>query len=430
MLTHSENELICRVGPGTAMGATLRRYWLPALTSSELPEPGGDPVHVELLGEHFVAFRDAEGRVGVLDEGCCHRGASLLLGRVEGCGIRCIYHGWKFAVDGKVLETPNVPDPRFKDRIRARAHPVQEAGGLIWTYLGPPDLQPACGEWPWHTLSSSNRLITVHEIGCNYLQVLEGLVDSSHLGILHRNGIQASTGSELTYATKVAPMQFDLAPRIEEEVTDFGFHYAALRSSGTAIEARVTAFVMPFMVLNPNGDIATIVVPSKDDSCRFFHIWWDRDRKVGEEPLKSQTLAFVGLDAATMSAYGIAPDTPEPERPNRHNRFHQDRAAVASGRSFSGLVGLIEEDVAVSVSSGPIRDRTREMLSVADLAVGRLYRVLLESARRVDAGQAPVGLTSGTETNRARGTSGQLAPGGDWRTLVPEHVGSKRGVQC
>jgi phthalate 4,5-dioxygenase oxygenase subunit len=421
MLTHAENELICRVGPGTGMGAAMRRFWLPALASSELPERGGDPVHVELLGEHFVAFRDAEGRVGVLDEGCCHRGVSLLLGRVEGCGIRCIYHGWKFAVDGKVLETPNVPDDKFKDRIRARAHPVREAGGLIWTYLGPADLEPPFSEWPWHALPPSNRLVTVHTIGCNYLQVLEGLVDSSHLGILHTNGVRTSQQSDLTYATKVAPMQFDLAPRIEEEVTDFGFHYAALRGSGSAIEARVTAFVMPCIVLNPNGDVATVVVPSTDESCRFFHVWWDPARQVGEEPLRSETLRFVGLDAESMTAYGIAPDSAAEDRPSRHNRFHQDRTAVQQGRSFSGIAGLIEEDVAVSVSSGPIRDRTVEMLSVADIAIGRLHRVFVESVRRLAAGEVPIGLTSGTEPGRARGTSGQLTPGGNWRTLVPEH---------
>jgi phthalate 4,5-dioxygenase len=423
MLTRAESELICRVGPGTGMGAAMRRYWLPALSSSELPEPGGDPVHVELLGEHFVAFRTSEGRVGLLDEACCHRGASLLLGRVEGCGIRCIYHGWKYAVDGKVLETPNVPDGKFKDRIRARAYPVREAGGLIWTYLGPADLQPPFPEWPWHLLSSTNVLVTAHAIGCNFVQVLEGLVDSSHLSILHTNGVQASLQSDLTYATKVAPMQFDLAPRIEEEGTDFGFHYAALRAShaDSAIEARVTAFVMPCIVLNPNGDVATLVVPSSDESCRFFHIWWDPARRVGEEPLRSQTLRFVGLDAASLRAYGIALDSSEQSRPGRHNHFHQDRSAVRAGRSFTGITGLIEEDVAVSVSGGPIRDRSTEMLSVADLAVGRLYRVYLDCVRRVAAGQAPLGLSAGAKPDRARGASGQIGPGGDWRSLVPEH---------
>src|SRR4051794_9255691 len=137
MLSRDDNETMCRVGPDTRTGAAVRRYWTPAMLVSELPEPDGDPVRVELLGETFVAFRDSNGKIGFLDEACCHRGASLYLGRVEGCGIRCIYHGWKFAVDGTVMETPNVHDPDFKTRFRARAYPVREAGGLLWVYLGP-----------------------------------------------------------------------------------------------------------------------------------------------------------------------------------------------------------------------------------------------------------------------------------------------------
>lgn len=423
MLTHADNDLMCRVGPGTAMGTAMRRYWLPALASSELPEPGGDPVHVELLGEHFVAFRDSEGKVGLLDENCCHRGASLLLGRVEGCGLRCIYHGWKFAVDGQVLETPNVPDSKFKDRIRARAYPVREAGGLIWTYLGPAELRPSFPEWVWHSLPATNVLVTVHKVDCNHVQVLEGLVDSSHLGILHSNGLRASLQSDLTYANKVSGMQFDLAPRIEEEPTEFGFHYAALREGGASntVEARVTAFVMPCVVLNPNGDVATLVVPTNDEACRFLHVWWDPARKIGEEPLRSETLRFVGLDESSMRAYGIAPDSAQGNAATRRNRFHQDRGAVREGRSFSGVAGLIQEDVAVSVSAGGIRNRTKEMLSIADLAVGRLYRVYLESARRVASGGAPIGIAPGVDLSHARGVSGRLPSGANWQTLVPEH---------
>jgi len=423
MLSQPENELMCRVGRATAMGAAMRRYWLPALATTELPAADGDPVHVELLGEHLVAFRDTEGRVGILDEACCHRGASLLLGRVEGCGIRCIYHGWKYAVDGRVLETPNVPDAKFKDRIRARAYPVREAGGLIWTYLCPADLQPPFPEWPWHGLSSSHVLVTAHKVGCNHVQVLEGLVDSSHLGILQSNGLRASLESKLAYATKVATMQFDLAPRIEEEPTDFGFHYAALRTGSTSgvTEARITAFVMPCVVLNPNGDVATLVVPSNDESCRFFHVWWDLERPIGEEPLRSETLRFVGLDDGSLRAFGVALDSKPATVPARHNRFHQDRISIRDGRSSSGITGLIEEDVVASVSGGVIRDRSKETLSIADLAVGRLYRVYLESARRAAAGQAPVGLAPGTNVSRARGVNGEIASGAHWRTLVPGH---------
>jgi len=423
MLTHAENELMCRVGTGTSMGAALRRYWLPALASAELPEPGGDPVHVELLGEHFVAFRDSEGRVGLLDEACCHRGASLVLGRVEGCGLRCIYHGWKFAVDGKVLETPNVPDAKFKDRVRARAYPVREAGGLIWTYLGPSELQPALPQWPWMDLPDAHRLNATALVPCNFVQILEGLVDSSHLSVLHITPLSAAGNSELDFARKTEHMAFDAAPRIEAELTDFGFHYVALRDikrpEGSRIEARVASFVSPCFIANPNGDLFFIVVPVNDEVSRFYHVWWNVESKIGEEPLASQQLKFVGLDAETLARHGMTEATVHgPLRPSRENRWHQSRELVRKGH-FTGIHSFTQEDVAVSVSGGAIRDRSKEMLSVADLAIGRLYRVLLTTARRVAEGGEPVGLRA--DTRAIRGANGTLTVNQNWRTLVPNH---------
>jgi phthalate 4,5-dioxygenase oxygenase subunit len=422
MLTREENELMCRVGPGSAMGAAMRRYWLPALHSSALPHADCDPQHVELLGEHFVAFRDTNGQVGLLDEQCCHRGASLLLGRVEECGIRCIYHGWKFAVDGTVLDTPNVPDPKFKNRIRARAYPVREAGGLIWVYLGAADKLPPFPEWPWTKVDEAHRLHTVHVQECNFVQVIEGLVDSSHLGILHSNGLRASGDSQLSFATKVGAMQFDLSPRIEEEETRFGFHYAALRAAtdeaGEHIFARVTAFVVPCVVLNPNGDVATIVVPNNDVRCTFFHVFWDAQRAIGEEPLRSDQLKFIGLDVPTASGYGLqgAAST----KPSRTNRYLQDREAMRNGLSFSGMPGLVEEDIAASVSAGPVRDRSREALALSDAAVNRLYRVLIKCAKAEERGQDPIGVYE--DVSQVRGTIGRLQKGGNWRSLVPAHL--------
>jgi phthalate 4,5-dioxygenase len=423
MLTHAENELICRVGPGTGMGAAMRRYWLPALSSSELPEPGGDPVHVELLGEHFVAFRTSEGSVGLLDEACCHRGASLLLGRVEGCGIRCIYHGWKYAVDGKVLETPNVPDAKFKDRIRARAYPVREAGGLIWTYLGPADLQPRFPEWPWMNVDSSHRINAMALLTCNYLQVMEGLVDSSHLSVLHISPLSQAGQSELDFARKTEHMAFDAAPRIEAETTDFGFHYVALRDlaspEGRRVEARVAAFIAPCFIANPNGDLFFAIVPVNDVVCRFYHVWWNSERQIGEEPLRSEQLKFVGLDDEALARHGMTPATVSTAlRPSRENRWHQDRERLRRGH-FTGLYSFTQEDMAVSVSGGAIRDRTKEMLSVSDIAIGRLYRVLLNTAKRVTDGQAPIAVDANTRA--IVGASGTLSPGVHWHTLVPTH---------
>ena len=423
MLTHAENELICRVGRETGMGTAMRRYWLPALSSSELPEPGGDPVHVELMGEHFVAFRDSDGKVGLLDEACCHRGASLLLGHVEGCGIRCIYHGWKFAVDGKVLETPNVPDAKFKDRIRARAHPVREAGGLIWTYLGPAELQPPFPDWPWMNVDASHRVNAFALFPCNYVQVMEGLVDSSHLSVLHITPLSQAGKSELDFARKTESMVFDAAPRIEAEVTDFGFHYVALRdlssAQGSRIEARVAAFISPCFIANPNGDLFFLVVPVNDVATRFYHVWWNVERKIGEEPQRSEQLKFVGLDEESLARHGMTPASAATDKlPTRENRWHQDRDSVRKGH-FTGLHSFTQEDMAASVSGGAIRDRTKEMLSVADIAIGRLYRVLLNTARRVAEGKGPIAVDADTHT--IFGANGTLDPGVNWHTLVPTH---------
>ncbi|HMK01028.1 MAG TPA: Rieske 2Fe-2S domain-containing protein [Reyranella sp.] len=423
MLSRENNELICRVGPGTAMGKAFRRFWVPALLSEELPAPDGDPRRVQLLGEDFVAFRDSDGKVGVLDEYCCHRSASLALGRVEAGGIRCIYHGWKFAVDGTVLETPNVPDPTFKGRFKARAYPVREAGGLVWVYLGPPAQMPAFPRWPFFELTAPHLLPVYAVVNCNYVQVIEGLVDSSHLTVLHTAPLRTTGGSELDFAKKTEHLQFNAAPRIEAEETDFGFHYVAMRpvsenpADGTM--ARIASFVPPCFILNPNGDLFFALVPVSDTRTLFFHVWWNADKKIGEEPLRSQQLEFVGLDQAALDAYGLSLRTCDsPQAACRANNFLQDREAQRKGH-FSGLPSFTQEDAAVSMSGGAIRDRSKEILSVADVALPKLYRSLMSCAKNAAEGRDPPGLRA--DTMNIVGVSGRLAPGLHWRTLASQH---------
>ena len=187
MLPRSDNERICRVGAGTPMGEVFRRYWLPVCVSTQIARPDSDPLRVSLLGERLVAFRDTNGKVGVLQELCPHRGASLAIGRVEECGIRCLYHGWKFAVDGTLLDTPNNRDENFKKRVKATAYPVQEEGGLVWAYLGPADKVPAFTRYAFMDAAHDHRVILRVNTKANYLQLLEGGFDSSHVGILHSN---------------------------------------------------------------------------------------------------------------------------------------------------------------------------------------------------------------------------------------------------
>lgn len=431
MLSHEDNELMCRVGPGTPMGSALRRYWIPALQTSDLAEPGGDPRRVELLGESFVAFRGTDGRVGFLDEHCPHRGASLVLGRVEECGLRCIYHGWKFDADGKVLETPNVMDPKFKDRLKARAYPVREAGGLVWVYLGAAQQEPPLPHYPWFDLPESNRLNAYLVENANWVQVLEALLDSSHLNILHTDGMRAVSSSNIGFAEANRPLLLDHAPRTEAEATDFGFHYAAIRKvpgHDEEIDVRITAFIAPFAVANPIGNLWMAVVPLNDHQAIYYHVFHDPVRKMAEEPERSAQLNFIGLDQASLAAFGLTYETlDDPARPRRENNFKQDRAAIRAGRSFSGLPSFSQEDAAVNMSSGALKDRSKELLCPADAAIVRLYRTLIAIAKNGRDGAEPVGVRA--DPMQIFGTQGRLPLDGKWQSFVPTHRATKRAVR-
>ncbi len=422
MLSREDNELMCRVGAGTPMGTALRRFWIPALQVSDIPTPDCDPFPLEILGEQLVAFRDTSGKVGVLDEHCCHRGASLVCGRVEHGGIRCLFHGWKFAVDGTVLETPNVNDPGFKDRIKAKSYPLREAGGLIWIYLGKPSEEPEFPHHPWFDVPDSNRNNAYLVENGNYVQVIEALVDSSHLNILHTDGLRKSRGLEGLNFAAAADMEFDSAPRIEVDETDFGFHYAALRG-GTGeddpVHARITAFIAPFAVANPNEDLWMGVVPINDTQSIHFHVWWHVEKKMGEEPLKTRMIEHVGLDQEALRGLNLTYDTlNSPDKPSRSNRYRQNRQALKEGK-FSGFHSFTQEDSAMILSMGPIKDRSKELMAPVDMAVMRLYRTLIQMAKDQAAGKDPVGLHA--DPMKIFGRNGTLPHDVDWRSLVPSH---------
>src|SRR5579859_8197660 len=197
MLSRDENELITRVGPGTPMGSLMREYWLPAMLSSELPAPDSDPVRVMLLGERLIAFRESGGKVGLLANHCPHRGASLFFGRNEEAGLRCVYHGWKFDVDGNCVDMPNEPpESNFKHKIKTTAYPCLERGGIIWTCMGPPELQPGAPEYGFCLVPESQRFATRHAQECNWLQALEGGHDTAHVPFLHLGDRVIDRGKE------------------------------------------------------------------------------------------------------------------------------------------------------------------------------------------------------------------------------------------
>ncbi|WP_313805609.1 Rieske 2Fe-2S domain-containing protein [Sphingobium sp.] len=423
MLSAKDNELMCRTNADTAMGQAMRHFWIPALLSSELPEPDCDPVHVELLGGNFVAFRNSEGEVGILDEMCCHRGASLTTGRAEKCGLRCIYHGWLFAADGTVLETPNVADERFKTRFKAKSFPVKEAGGIVWTYLGEAENLPPFYDFPFIGAPAEKLLSTVQIVGCNYIQVLEGLLDSSHLSLLHISQFKQDNLADIKFVQNTGHMQHNTAPLIEAQETEFGLHYGAQRIFGDTSETNVTAFISPFFILNPN-DIYMAIVPMTDEKCAFYSVWYDGERDYGLDPLRTDQLHTVGLDR--LEEYGMTRKSFYTQAAgSRANGFRQDRAQVRAGH-HTGMGSFVQEDALICVSAGGLRDREYEHLAPADMAIAQMYRVLLKSAKQVAAGGKPIAHQMSVAS--LRGGRFSVPVGTDWRTLVPGNLPQTKSV--
>src|SRR5688572_31719519 len=186
MLSQEESEILTRVGPGTMMGNLLRRYWTPALLTSEIPEPDSPPVRVRLLGEDLVAFRDTNGDVGLFAQACPHRGAPIFFARNEEAGLRCVYHGWKFDTTGQCVDMPNTPEgDTFRNKIQITAYPCQEAGAMVFAYMGPKDKQPPFPLFDYQYLPADNIYTSKFQLECNWLQATEGDFDPSHGNFLH-----------------------------------------------------------------------------------------------------------------------------------------------------------------------------------------------------------------------------------------------------
>jgi phthalate 4,5-dioxygenase len=413
-----------RVGPGTPLGRGLRRYWTPVCLSRELPEPDCAPLRVWLLGQSFVAFRDTSGQVGVLDEACPHRKASLVYGRNEEGGLRCLWHQWKFTVDGTVLETPNCP---YKQRVRANAYPVEESGGLVWGYFGPAELKPPFPEFSWSKLSPESVMIVPVDLDCNFVRPLEGLVDSAHVSLLHVDAMKQL----VNYVPNIkganhAALTSDSMPKLELELTDFGFHYAAIRGlpdgePGTA-QVRITAYAAPYLCFIAPGNAAHISVPQDDTHTRFYNIFWSTIDRLDQGPAREVMLNLYGLSDDILDLHGVRTEPPPPGPLGKRNHFVQDRQAMKSGKSYSGGLGLTMEDAVMTCSIPGVSDHDGEHLVPADVAIVRLRRLLTGIANKVQLGEPPVGLRPRTRSTDIISTSAVLAAGLHWRSLVPNHV--------
>jgi len=365
------------------MGELFRRFWLPAMLPSEVPEPDCPPVRLRLLGEDLVAFRDTNGQIGVVEAHCPHRGASLFFGRNEECGIRCVYHGWKFDSTGACVDMPSEPaESNFKSKVRITAYPAREHGGVIWVYMGPPELEPEVPQLEWSLVPDSHRTVSKWYQETNYLQGYEGDIDSSHASFLHSYLDPSRSPDDRTIRADLKAM--DRAPKLIANDTDYGFRYGARRRIGDDLyNWRVTQALLPTYSLIgfldfPAGGRAWI--PIDDNRTMTFYFSYHPDR-----PLTESDLAIRKTGRAFPPH--LIEGTFNPLR-NRENDYLIDRELQRS-TTYSGIHGVNDQDRAVQESMGPIYDRRREHLGSSDLAIMSARRRLIQAARDLEQGVEP-----------------------------------------
>ncbi len=418
MLSRADNERLVRVGSGTPAGALFRRYWQPACLATELPERDGAPRRVRLLGEDLLAFRDSDGRVGLVDAFCPHRRAPLFFGRNEECGLRCVYHGWKFDVDGNCVDLPSEPETSpMKNGIKLTAYPTVEKAGIIWAYLGPKETMPAPPDYEWTRAPATHCFVSKTYEACNYLQALEGGLDTAHSSFLHHLNLRDNTQLR----------QRDRAPSLDVERTDYGYYYVSTRKAGAEGNyVRLYHYVMPSQQMRggvrglyagnnvPKLD-GHLWVPIDDEQTNVYNWCYSADPDV---PI-SEELGEAFEHHSGRGKEDLIPGSFKLKR-NPSNDYLIDRQ-IQRTQSFTGIDGVNTQDFAVQEGMGPIVDRSVEHLGTTDRAVVTLRRVLLDATAAVERGEAAPG--ADPQTHRSiRPYDGVVPPGKNWREAFAEDL--------
>jgi len=388
-ITMEMNERLTRVGPGTPMGEALRRYWMPACLVEEVPVPDGAPVRVRLLGEDLVAFRDSSGEVGLVEAYCAHRRAPMFYGRNEECGLRCVYHGWKFDTQGACVDMPSEPPySKFRLRVAIKAYPTYEAGGIVWTYMGPTREMPAPPDYEWLRAPETHRRVSKTGEHANVLQCIEGGIDTAHSSFAHNNDI---TNPKLLRS-------LDPHPTLEVDETDYGFRYGSIRHvSEDESYVRVYQFIMPNQqmragLVDAEGKSAPLpslnghVWVAIDDENSYVYNW--KCSASDEFPISDEVWAAAehyagrGVEDRIPGTYWL--------KQNPSNDYLVDRE-VQRTKTFTGIAGLNTQDFALQEGMGGIVRRDLEALGSTDRAIQACRSLLLEAADDVEAGRAPRG---------------------------------------
>jgi phenylpropionate dioxygenase-like ring-hydroxylating dioxygenase large terminal subunit len=398
------------------MGNLMRQYWVPCMLSSELPRPDSDPVRVLLLGEQLIGFRDSTGKVGLLQNNCPHRGASLFFGRNEEAGLRCVYHGWKFDVEGHCVDMPNEPaESDFKHKVQAAAYPCQERGGVVWAYLGSRQQPPPLPDIEGNIVPGATATAVQHT--CNWLQVGEGAIDTSHAGFLHFGSLKAEDYPDRTFSRYLL---VNRAPRYAVVDTDVGVTYGAYREVDSLHEFwRIANFLLPFYTMNPQGLLGAgpqgwqARVPMDDTHMMSFGFGGPprqrpQNGQSGQRQLLPNTTGWYGRFQQASSM---------------ENDFFIDRDLQRSNtgaNGWTGIQGIGRQDQAVTSSMGPIYDRSKEHLGTSDAMIIRVRRRLLNAVRALsDTGAPPPGVDD-PAAYRIRSGSALLPKGVDWLEATRE----------
>jgi phthalate 4,5-dioxygenase len=412
-MRQEDSERLIRVGPGTPAGELFRRYWQPAALSSELPERDGAPVRVRLLGEDLIAFRDTQGRVGLVDAYCPHRRAPLFFGRNEESGLRCVYHGWKFDADGACVDLPSEPaESPMRAGIRIKHYPTVERGGVVWAYLGPPAERPPEPDYEWTRVPGTHAHVSKSYQACNYLQGLEGGLDTAHVTFLHNNKI----GDRRNLYSR------DGAPKIDVFETDYGYYYVSTRKLEEGRNwVRVYQYAMPFQQMRPsmvhNGLSSNrgvpradghLWVPIDDEQTHVYNWAYGADQSCALDPDYIERIEIMygrGRDDYLPGSFKL--------KANLSNDYFIDRA-TQKNTSFTGIKGINTQDVALQEGMGQVTDRSAEHLGTSDRAVAVMRRLLLEAVAAVERGERPRG-SDAASYSKIRPHDGLVAAGSDWR---------------
>lgn len=421
MITPQENDLLCRVEGQAPMGQLMRQHWMPVCLIEEVAEADGTPVKARVFGEDLVVFRDSDGQVGVLDEKCPHRRVSLVYGRNEEGGLRCLYHGWKMDVAGNVLEMVSEPAASgFAEKVKHKAYRVKEWGGFVWAWFGAADQVAEFVPPPWAPTEDTRVTIAKAVLPCNWAQVLEGAIDSAHSSSLHSSDmVPARVDSAKATANNWLRPSTDKAPRMQVQRGGYGFRYAAIRrpiqNAATHDYIRSTVFVAPVSVLIPPNNlynVANVNVPIDDTNTAFYFIAWGHPSQTPEtETWRKFLRQTVGVD---LDAYY------RPLR-NEENRFWQDRQAMKAG-NFTGITGFPNQDVAMWVTMGPIADRTNDRLGASDMAIVEFRKQMLDAVRAFQAGETAIGAGENTIPREVVAYQAVVPKSTDWREFETTYV--------